>query len=87
MLPRQALATIYKAFIRPQLDYGDILYDKTFNNSFHAKIESIQYNASLAITGAIRGKSREKIYQELCLESIHLRRWYSLNTNIVFKTQ
>ena len=76
MLPRQALVTIYKAFIRPHLDYGDVLYDQAFNNSFHAKMESIQYNACLAITGAIRGTSREKIYQELGLESLQLRRWY-----------
>ena len=27
-LPRQALVTIYNAFIRRQLDYGDIVYDK-----------------------------------------------------------
>ena len=76
LLPRQALVTIYKAFIRPHLDYGDVLYDKAFNNSFHAKMESIQYNACLAITEAIGGTSREKIYQELGLESLHLRRWY-----------
>ena len=31
---------------------------------------------TLAITGAIRGTSREKIYQELGLESLQLRRWY-----------
>ena len=76
MLPRQALVTIYKAFVRPYLDYGDVLYDQAFNSSFHAKIESIQYNACLAIIGAIRGMSREKIYQELGLESLQLRRWY-----------
>ena len=76
MLPRQALVTIYKAFVRPHLDYGDVLYDQTFNKSFHAKIESIQYNACLAITGTIRGTSREKIYQQLGLESLQLRRWY-----------
>ena len=35
VLPRQALITIYKSFIRPYLDYGDILYDKAFNESFH----------------------------------------------------
>ena len=75
-LPRQVLITIYKSFIRPYLDYGDILYDKAFNESFHQKIESIQYNACLAITGAIRGSSREKIYQELGLESLQHRRWY-----------
>ena len=38
-------------------------------------MESIQYNACLAITGAIRGTSREKIYQELGLESLQLRLW------------
>ena len=27
-LPRQALITIYKAFVRPYLDYGDVLYDQ-----------------------------------------------------------
>ena len=64
LLPRQTLVTIYKSFIRPHLDYGDVLYDQAFNNSFHAKMESSQYNACLAITGAIRGTSREKIYQE-----------------------
>ena len=35
LLPRQALVTVYKAFIRPHLDYGDVLYDQAFNNSFH----------------------------------------------------
>ena len=35
VLPRITLVTIYKAFVRPHLDYGDILYDQAFNNSFH----------------------------------------------------
>ena len=26
-LPRKALLTLYKSFVRPNLDYGDILYD------------------------------------------------------------
>ena len=70
------LSPIYKAFIRPHLDYGDILYDQAYNMSFHQKLESIQYNACLAITGAIRGTSKEKLYQEIGLESLQLRRWY-----------
>ena len=41
-----------------------------FNNSVHRKLESIQYNAALAITGAMRGSSREKNYQELGFESL-----------------
>ena len=36
--------------------------------SFHQKLDSIQYNAALAITGAIRGTSREKVYHELGFE-------------------
>ena len=75
-LPRTALIIINKAFIRPHLDYGDILYDQAYNMSFHQKLESIQYNACLAITGAIRGTSKEKLYQEIGLESLQLRRWY-----------
>ena len=75
MLPRPALITIYKAFLRPYLDYGDILYDQAYNMFFHHKLESIKYNACLVITGAIRGTSKEKIYQELGLESLQLRRW------------
>ena len=34
-------------------------------NSFQKKIESIQHNAVLDITGAIGGSSKEKLYQEL----------------------
>ena len=66
LLPRAALITIYKAFVRPHLDYGNVLYDQAFNASLKLeKLESIQYNACLALTGAIRGTSKEKIYQEL----------------------
>ena len=44
--------------------------------SFHHKLEFIQYNSCLVITGAIRGASKEKLYQQLGLESLQLRRWY-----------
>ena len=76
LLPRAPLIIIYKSFIRPHLDYGDMIYDQSFNMSFQQKMESIQYNAALAITGAIRGSSREKLYQELRLETLQQRRWY-----------
>ena len=75
-LPRKSLITIYKAFLRPLLDYGDIIYDQPHNDSFCEKLESIQYKAALAITGAIQGTSRDKIYQELGLEPLKSRRWY-----------
>ena len=72
---RKTLINIYKTFIRPHLDYGDIIYDKPYNESFISKLESIQYKAGLAITGAIKGTSRDLLYQELGLESLEKRRW------------
>ena len=62
------LITFYKVFIRPHLDYPDIIYDRPSNMNICNKIESIQYNAALVITGAIRGSSKEKLYQELDFE-------------------
>ena len=37
-LPRLPLLTIYKSFIRPHLDYGDIIYDQAYTALFHQKI-------------------------------------------------
>ena len=75
-LPRKSLITIYKAFLRPLIDYGDIIYDQPQIDSFCEKLESVQYKVALAITGAIKGSYREKIYQELGFESLKSRRWY-----------
>ena len=68
--------TMYKAFVRPHLDYGDIIYDEAFNETFHQKLESIQYSACVALSEAIRGSSREKIYHQLGMESLQCWRWY-----------
>ena len=57
-LPRLILMTMYKAFARPDLDYGDIIYDKTYNETFHRKRESIHCNDCRALFGAIRGSLR-----------------------------
>ena len=61
ILPRSALLTIYHSLIRSHLDYGDVIYDQPENESFSGKIESVQYNASLAIIGAITGTSQETL--------------------------
>ena len=74
-LPRKSLVTIYKSFIRAHLDYCDVIYDKPNNASFTEKIEKLQYDAALAITGCIRGTSKEKLYNELGLEYLSQRRW------------
>ena len=76
LLPRPSLLQIYKSFVRPCLDYSDIIYDNVFIGSFQKNLKSIQYNTALAITGAIRGTSKEKIYSKLSLESLQDRCWY-----------
>ena len=60
----------YKNLVRPLLDNVDIIYDKPCNESFKEKLEAVQDNACLAITGAIRGTSRERLYWELGLLEI-----------------
>ena len=76
LLPRPALITIYKPFVRTHLNYGDIIYDEAYNASFHHKLELLQYIACLVITAPIRSTSKEKVYQELGLEYLQLQLWF-----------
>ena len=70
------MLTIYKSFLRPRLDYGDVIYDNPINKSLINKLEKFQYQACLAITGVIQGMSLECLYKELRLESLQSRLWY-----------
>ena len=67
-LPRHSLITPYKFFIRPHQDYADIIYDSRNNLNLCHKIETFQYNRALAITGAIRGSLKKRLYLELGFE-------------------
>ena len=73
---REALLGIYRSSVKPNLDYSDIIFDKPNHELFKYRIESIQYIASVAITGAIQGTSREWLYRELGLESLSDRCWF-----------
>ena len=72
-LSRNSLLTISKTFVRPILDYSNIIYDKSLTESFKDKLEMLQYNAALVITGVIKGTSRDHIYRKL--EYLAQRRW------------
>ena len=58
VLPRFSLLTIYKSFVRPHIDYGDVIYDQPNNQRFVHQIEAVQYNVAFDFTGVIRGSSR-----------------------------
>ena len=57
------------------LDHGDVIVDKTYNNSFQQRLQSLQYKASSAITGVANGSSTN-VYQGLGLESLQYRWWF-----------
>ena len=42
IISRNSLLIIYKSFIRPHLEYGDITYHQPNNGSFCQKVKSIQ---------------------------------------------
>ena len=55
---RDVLDQTYKLYVRPHLDYGDIIYhkyDPEFKLDFTRKLESTQYLAALTVSGAWRG--------------------------------
>ena len=73
---RADLLIIYKSFHKHHPDYADVICNHAFNESFQNKLEPVQYNSALAIAGAIKDSSREKLYQELGLESLKSQRRY-----------
>ena len=59
---------MYKLYVRPHLDYGNIIYHKYDPHmvlDFTKKLEATQYAAALAVSGAWRGTNRYKLYEEL----------------------
>ena len=57
--PRRSLLIIYESFTVTYFDYGDVIYDQESNALFSNKIESVQYIATLATTGSIKGFSSD----------------------------
>jgi hypothetical protein len=72
---RSVLDQLYKMYVRPHLDYGDVIYHEQLLNSM-ILLESVQYQAALVVSGCWQGTSRDKVYQELGWESLKDRRHY-----------
>lgn len=60
----------FLSFIKLQLDSRDTIYNQVNICSFHLKLESIQYDAALEITGATRRTFEDKMYLEQSPESL-----------------
>ena len=84
-VPLKTLDQMYKMFVRPHLDYADVIYHiphskNLFDSSITLhplmeKVERVQYHAALAITGCWQGSNQNKLYEELGWESLSDRRW------------
>ena len=74
---------MYKAVVRPHLDYCDIIYHIPSTQTQQGgilhflmkRLEQVQYQAALAITGTWQGSSQSKLYEELGWEALSDRRW------------
>ena len=85
-VPVKTLDQIYKMYVRPHLDFCDVIYhipekldhfsSKLSLSFWMEKLERVQYHAALAVTGTWKGTNSEKIYDELGWEPLWKRRWF-----------
>jgi hypothetical protein len=80
-LSRLALERIYKSFIRPILEYGAIIWDKSPNDITNA-LETVQLNAARVVIGATARCSTEGLYKETAWEPLHKRREFQRLTQM-----
>ena len=77
-LQRYLVNQLHKLYVCPQLDYRDVIYhkhDPTSKLKFTKRLESVQYSATLAVSGAWKGTYMDRLYEELGWEPLYYRRW------------
>ena len=78
-LDRESLDVIYRAFIRPKLEYASQIWDNC-NDGDSIKLENFQLAAARIVTGAKKGTSHNLLYEETNWETLKSRRQ---NTKII----
>ena len=75
ILDRASLETLYKSFIRPVLEYADIVWDAPDAHRHNLDIlEKVQLEAARLVTGATARCSTANLYKEVGWETLALRR-------------
>ena len=72
-LDRKSLETIYITFIRPLLEYGDVIWDNCTQYE-KEELDKIQNEAARIATGTTKLVSLHSLYNETCWESLECRR-------------
>jgi len=74
-LPRYATENIYTSYIRPQLEYGCLVYTSC-TKAQSQRLESVQRRAAIACTGAFNRTSTDRLLGELAWPTLETRRKY-----------
>lgn len=69
----ESLIKIYFEFIRPVLEYGDVVWGNCTDEQSNL-LESIQIEAARIITGLRRNSTKQYLYQKLGWETLKKRR-------------
>ena len=72
-ISRKSLEIIYKSFIMPHFDFGDVIWDNC-SNDLSNQLETLHLEALRIIVGAVRGTNHAKLYQESGFSSLKQRR-------------
>ena len=72
-LDRKSLETIFITFIRPILEYADVIWDNCTQQEKN-ELEKIQLEAARIATGATKLVSVQKLYDETGWETLEIRR-------------
>ena len=67
------LTSLYRSLTRPRPEYGDVIWDSCFDCG-SAVLDSVQYEAARLVTGAIKGTSSVRLYEELACELLRSKR-------------
>ena len=72
-LDRKSLETIYLTFIRPLLEYGDVIWDNCTQYEKN-ELDKIQNEAARITTGTTKLVSLDNLYKEVGWQTLHRRR-------------
>ena len=72
-LDRRSLETIYLSFIRPLLEYGDVIFDN-LTNFEQNELDKIQNEAAKIVTGTTKLTSIENLYTDTGWQPLGNRR-------------
>ena len=73
-LDRRSLETIYLTLIRPLFEYGDVIFDNCTQYE-KQELDKIQNEAARIATGTTKLVSPATLYNEICWETLELRRY------------